>query len=68
MNSVTYSIPYDLMQGIVSHLSTMPAGQVRGLLNAIEGTCIEQDKARADAATAQLREEIKRELQGGVSA
>lgn len=40
-----YSLPADLVQAIVHCLNTQPAGNVRGLLNALEAEVVTQDKA-----------------------
>lgn len=55
MNPVYYSLPAPLVQAIVSQLNEMPAKMSRGLLNAIEFECSEQDKARSQA---ELQEKI----------
>ena len=62
MNQKTYSINEQLLQAIVNQLNQQPAGATRGLLNAIEQTCFEQDKSAADKAAADQREAIKAEL------
>ncbi len=49
-----YSIGATIMQAIVSTLNDLPARQVRGLLNAIEVECLQQDEARAAPANAPL--------------
>lgn len=58
----TYTLPADLLQAIVSTLNQVPAGQSRQILNAIEATCTEQDKAEKDKADAQAREALRAEL------
>lgn len=45
--SPEYKIPGELLQGIVHVLNSLPAGQVRGLLNAIEQIASAQDSERA---------------------
>lgn len=62
----TYTLSENLMQAVVSTLNEMPAARVRGLLNAIEAECVQQDQARADKAAAEQREAIKAELQAAV--
>ncbi|MEO8804631.1 MAG: hypothetical protein ABI433_01000 [Burkholderiaceae bacterium] len=63
-----YAIKTDLLQAIVSSLSSQPAGAVRGLLNAIESECVRQDQEHAEQATAAQREAIKAELKAEVQA
>ena len=46
----TYTFQLKLLQEIIGVLNQLPAGQVRGLLNHIEQTCVEQDNARAEEA------------------
>jgi hypothetical protein len=50
--ATTYTLSEHLLQAVVSTLNELPAGRVRPLLNAIEGECVQQDKARADQARA----------------
>lgn len=66
MQTTTYSISEQLMQAIVQVLNTTPCGQSRQVLNAIEHACTEQDKERAAKADADLREQIKADLQAEV--
>jgi hypothetical protein len=47
---MTYTLTQELVQAIVHTLNQQPAGTVRPLLNAIEQTCTEQDRAAADKA------------------
>ena len=58
----TYAIPQDLIQAIAGVLNQMPAHQSRGVLNALESTCAQQDQERAQKAEADKREAIKAEL------
>ena len=62
MNQKTYAIPEQLVQATVNTLNAMPAGQVRGLLNAFEAVCAEQDKAAAPQAdvSARVRAYVRR--------
>ena len=54
---MTYAIPDNLLQAIVGLLNSMPAGQSRGVLNAIEAECTKQDeKAKADQLAAHVAE------------
>ena len=53
---IAYTVPAELMQAIVSTLNTMPAGQVRALLNAIEAECVRQDQMRE--AARRMRESV----------
>lgn len=45
----TYEIPDPMVQAIVHILNSLPAGQVRGLLNDLEATCKQQDEAKEQA-------------------
>jgi len=47
-----YSLPEPLLQAVVSELNELPARRVRGLLNALEMECMQQDQA-AEAAPVQ---------------
>lgn len=44
-----YSLPEPLLQAVVDVLNEQPARVVRGLLNAIEVECLQQDQAAASA-------------------
>ena len=59
---VTYAVPEHLMQAIANNLNEQPARSSRGLLNAIEALCAEQEKQRQEAAQAAQREAIEAEL------
>ena len=61
----TYALTEPLLQAIVATLNDLPAGRVRGLLNAIEASCMDQDKARATQALAVQRAALQAELSGG---
>lgn len=50
-----YRLSEELLQAAVAVLNTLPAGQVRGLLNAIEETCRAQDAERREAELAAIR-------------
>lgn len=52
-----YELPEEMLQAVVGLLNELPAGRVRGLLNALELECHGQDLARQEAATAQQRRE-----------
>ena len=56
-----YEFDAQLVQLIANTLGMMPANQTRGILNAIEQTCIEQDK-QAEANAASAREKELREM------
>jgi hypothetical protein len=43
---INYTISLKMLQDIIGVLNNLPAGQVRGLLNSIEKTCIDQDMER----------------------
>lgn len=43
-----YTIPGELLQEVVDHLNSMPAGQTRKVLNKLEAMAIEQDKRNAE--------------------
>lgn len=58
MNTITYTIPENLLQAIVGTLNQMPAAQSRAILNALEAECARQDKERADQAEADKRAAI----------
>ena len=58
----TYTFPENLIQAIAGALNQMPAHQSRGVLNALESTCAQQDQERAQKAEADKREAIKAEL------
>jgi len=55
--AINYSLPTDLVQTIVSILNELPAGRVRGVLNALEQTCTAQDEARQAAKLDALLEQ-----------
>ena len=44
-----YSLPEPLLQAVVAVLNEQPARAVRGLLNAIEVECLQQDQSQAHA-------------------
>lgn len=52
----TYTLPADLLQAIVHHLNTQPAGIVRGMLNAVEAECLRQDQAASPMPALPARE------------
>jgi len=58
----TYAIPENLLQALVGVVNELPAGRVRGLLNAVENLCMEQDKKRADDELAELKSQIQTEI------
>ena len=47
-----YSLPEPLLQAVVTVLNEQPARLVRGLLNAIEAECVQQDQAKGPAVQA----------------
>lgn len=52
----TYNLPEPMVQAIVHVLNNLPAGQVRGLLNAIEAeTARQDDEAAAGPAPASVQ-------------
>lgn len=57
-----YQFGADLVQAVVAALNTQPASAVRGLLNALERACVEQDQARAAQAAAAMQAEIRAEV------
>jgi hypothetical protein len=67
MNDISYTLSQPLMQAIVGLLGSMPAHQSRGVLNAIEHECTQQDKAREDQAKADLRKQLAAEIAGTTS-
>lgn len=46
-NQTRYSLPAEVVQAIVNVLNDQPARVTRGVLNAIEAECLQQDQARA---------------------
>jgi hypothetical protein len=55
-----YSLPEPLLQAIVNALSELPARVSRGLLNAIEGECLQQDaQSEAEVQTPARRPRAK---------
>jgi hypothetical protein len=67
-NQQTYTFPADLVQAVISTLNQAPAYQTRGLLNALEQACTEQDKAAQDKAAADAREAQKAEVRAELRA
>lgn len=58
----SYNMPENLMQDIVVLIGSMPARQVRGVLNAIESVCSQQDSESEEKAADKKRSAILDEL------